>query len=117
MKILAHLSLHVGKLTPTNDEIADIFGCSPNTIDKHIAALKKSGLMFLSGSGSSRYFHFKGVDGHSLPRQGKVYGAPPALATYEPIDRPQACAWCGSRGCAKHGISRPSVSLVRSVAA
>lgn len=116
-KILSFLIAHIGDLTPSNTDMSDLIGCSSRRIDNEISALKSSGILFSTGKGPSRYFHFRDHEGHTLPRVGKVYPEPPMMRRLEVMDRPQACPWCQVRGCTRHSASRISVGFVRRFAA
>lgn len=103
-KILNYLLNHIGKPTPTNQEMCKLFGLSESSMDRAITELKGSGAIIALGRGSSRYFYFRGCEGHTMPIMGKVQEHV-VIERYSPIDRPQACPRCQVRGCTRHGAS------------
>lgn len=99
--ILSHLIAHIDQLTPTNAEMAALFGISMSCVDHTMSRLKVDGSIITMGKGGSRYFHFQGHKGHTYPRVGKVHDYKPKPAPVA-MDRPQACPRCQARGCTRH---------------
>lgn len=109
-KILNYLLNHIDKPTPTNQEMGKLFGMSEGSVDRSMSELKGSGAIIALGRGSSRYFYFRGCDGHTMPRMGQVQEHVPVVK-YTSMDRPQACPRCQVRGCTRHSASHLVTSV------
>lgn len=98
--ILAHITAHVGKPSPSNQEMTAMFGLTVRQIDHYIRDLRTEGRILSPERGNRRIFIIPGL-GRTLSRFAPVeaVGEPERAENY-------TCSRCGCRNCARHAPAR-----------
>lgn len=102
---LAYIVRYIGKVLPTQREMAGALNSSGSRVNHSIARLAERGKIAIEGLGNCRVVEVIGV-GRTLPRHMSH-----ELATYSPPEpmpvriESHACPRCGVRNCQRHTAS------------